>query len=155
MSEESCLISLCIYWKVQDSKLRKREAAHIVSFERITAHDEDEFRRLEEYLGFNIGREGFGKVHFEFHRVDLTFSAGHGGAIQTASTDFETVLTCLQIMKIKPPYSGLNEIYGWWKSPECVMGDRNGSLQQLVKLAYFSALSLLPFSVSMNWVPIQ
>jgi hypothetical protein len=46
------------YWKMQDSRLRKSGAAH-VSFERIRAHDENEFKRLEVYLGFAIGREGF------------------------------------------------------------------------------------------------
>ena len=103
------------YWRVQDSQLRKRGAAHIVSFEKIMARNEGEFRRLEGYLGFNIGREGFGKVHFDFDRADPTFSAGYGKAIQATSTDFRTILTHLQIRKIKAAYSGLNEIYGWWK----------------------------------------
>lgn len=114
---ESRLISdfFMYYWKVQDSQLRKRGAAHIVSFEKITARDEGEFRRLEGYLGFNIGREGFGKVHFDFDRADPTFSAGYGRTIQATSTNFRTILTHLQIRKIKAAYSGLNEIYGWWK----------------------------------------
>ena len=76
------------YRKVQESKLCKRGAVHIVRYEKIVAHEEDEFRRLEEYLGFAIGREGFGKVYFDFDRVDPTYSAGYGRAIQATSTDF-------------------------------------------------------------------
>ncbi|MDZ4855484.1 MAG: hypothetical protein SGJ26_11610 [Nitrospirota bacterium] len=102
------------YWKVEDSQLRKRGAAHIVSFEKIVAHDEDEFKRLESYLGFAIGREGFGKVHFDFDRADPTFSAGYGRKIQEASTDFRSILTDRQVRKIKSAYSGLNETYEWW-----------------------------------------
>lgn len=103
------------YWRVQDSQLLKRGAAHMVSFEKIMAHDEDEFKKLEVYLGFAIGREGFGKVHFDFDRADPTFSAGYGKKIQETSTDFRTILTHRQVRKIKSAYSGLNEIYGWWK----------------------------------------
>jgi hypothetical protein len=102
------------YWKVQDSRLRKSGAAHVVSFERIMARDEDEFKRLEVYLGFAVGREGFGKIHFDFDRADPTFSDGYGRQIQETATDFKTVLTYLQIRKIKTAYSGLNEVYGWW-----------------------------------------
>ena len=102
------------YWKVQDSQLRKSGAAHIVSFEKIIARDADEFKRVETYLGFSIGREGFGKVHFDFDRADPTFSLGYGGRIQEASTDYGELLTYLQIRKIKSAYSGLNEIYQWW-----------------------------------------
>ncbi len=102
------------YWKVHDSQLRKSGAAHVVSFERIVARDEEEFKRLEAYLGFGVGREGFGKVHFEFDRADPTFSAGYGGAIRPTSGDAGSGLTFLQNRKIKMAYSGLNEVYRWW-----------------------------------------
>lgn len=102
------------YWKVQDSQLRKSGAVHIVSFEKIIARDEAEFKRLEAYLGFSVGREGFGKVHFDFDRDDPTFSSGYGRRIQETSADYGAVLTYLQIRKIKSAYSGLNEIYQWW-----------------------------------------
>jgi len=73
------------YWRVQESQLCKRAAVHIVRYEKIVAYEEDEFRRLEEYLEFAIGREGFGKVHFDFDRADPTYSAGYGRAIQATS----------------------------------------------------------------------
>lgn len=103
------------YWRVQESQLYKRGAVHIVHYERIVAHDEDEFKRLEAYLGFTVGREGFGKVHFDFDRTDPTFSAGYGQAIQKTSTDFRKKLTHRQIVKIEAVFSGMNAIYGWWK----------------------------------------
>jgi hypothetical protein len=88
---------------------------HIVRYEKIVAHEEDQFRRLEEYLGFTIGREGFGKVHFDFDRADPTYSAGYGRPIQATSTDFRKKLTHRQIKKIEAIFEGMNAIYGWWK----------------------------------------
>lgn len=102
------------YWRVQESQLYKRQAVHIVCYEKIVAHDEDEFRRLEGYLGFSVGREGFGKVHFDFDRADPTFSAGYGGMIQVTSTDFRKKLTRRQIKNIEMIFAGMNAIYGWW-----------------------------------------
>lgn len=102
------------YWKVHDSQLRKSGAAHVVSYERIVARDEEEFKRLEAYLGFAVGREGFGKVHFEFDRTDPTFSEGYGGVISPTGRDVGSGLTYLQVRRIKMAYSGLNEVYRWW-----------------------------------------
>jgi len=102
------------YWRVHDSQLRKRGGVHLVSFEKIMARDENEFKTLEAYLGFPIGREGFGRVHFDFDRADPTFSSGYGKSIQDTTPDFRTILTYRQVRKIKSAYSGLNEIYGWW-----------------------------------------
>lgn len=107
--------SFIYYWKVQESELWKRGAVHIVRYEKIVAHEEDEFRRLEEYLGFAIGREGFGKVYFDFDRADPTYSAGYGQAIQATSTDFRKILTHRKIKKIEAAFAGMNAIYGWWK----------------------------------------
>lgn len=76
------------YWRVQESQLYKRGLVHIVRFEKIVAKDDDEFRRLEEYLGFAVGREGFGKVHFDFDHTGPTYSAGYGRSIQATSPDF-------------------------------------------------------------------
>jgi hypothetical protein len=103
------------YWKVQESKLYKRGAVHIVRYEKIVAREEDEFRRLEEYLGFSVGREGFGKVHFGFDRTSPTFSPGYGQTIQATSSDPGKKLTYWQNKKIKAVFSGMNAIYGWWK----------------------------------------
>ncbi|HQQ36320.1 MAG TPA: sulfotransferase [Rugosibacter sp.] len=103
------------YWNVHESQLYKRGATHVVRYEKIVARDEDEFKRLEEYLGFAVGREGFGKVHFDFDRTDPTYSAGYGREIQATSPDFRKKLTHWQIKKIEVAFSGLNAIYGWWK----------------------------------------
>jgi len=103
------------YWRVQESQLYKRGAVHIVRYEKIVSRDEDEFKRLEEYLGFTVSREGFGKVHFDFDRTDPTYSAGYGRGIQTPSSDFRKNLTHRQIKKIEEVFSGLNVVYGWWK----------------------------------------
>jgi hypothetical protein len=103
------------YWRVQGSELYKRGAVHIVHYEKIIAREEDEFRRLEKYLGFAIGRDGFGKVHFDFDRDSPTYSTGYGQAIQKTNSEFKKKLTYRQIKKIEAMYAGMNAIYGWWK----------------------------------------
>lgn len=103
------------YWRVQESQLYNRGAVHIVRHEKIVAREEDEFRRLEEYLGFSVGREGFGKVHFDFDRTSPTFSEGYGQTIRAVSADPEKKLTRWQSRKIKAVFSGMNAIYGWWE----------------------------------------
>lgn len=103
------------YWRVQESSLYKRGGVHIVSYEKIVAREEDEFRRLEEYLGFSIGRDGFGKAHFDFDRTDPTYSAGYGGKIQARGSDFKKTITPCQIKKIESVFAGMNVVYGWWK----------------------------------------
>lgn len=102
------------YWRVQESQLYKSGAVHVVRYENIVARDEDEFRRLEDYLGFSIGREGFGKIHFDFDRSSPTFSAGYGQTIHQASTDYKKNLTHRQIKKIQEVFSGFNVSYKWW-----------------------------------------
>jgi hypothetical protein len=102
------------YWRVQESELYKRGALHVVRYENIVARDEEEFRNLETYLGFSIGREGFGKVHFDFDRSSPTFSAGYGQAIHQQNSDFKQKLTGRQIRRIEKVFSGFNLIYKWW-----------------------------------------
>lgn len=103
------------YWRVQESQLYKRGAVHIVRYEKIVSRDEAEFKKLEEYLGYSVGREGFGKVHFDFDRTDPTYSSGYGRGIQATNSDFRKNLTHRQIKKIEAVFSGMNAIYGWWK----------------------------------------
>jgi hypothetical protein len=103
------------YWKVHESQLYKSGRVHTVCFEKIVAFDEDEFLKLEEYLGFAVGREGFGKVHFDFDKSDPTYSEGYGQAIQPKKSDFKKKLTRRQIKKIEEVFSGMNVTYGWWK----------------------------------------
>ncbi|HEB27824.1 MAG TPA: sulfotransferase [Porticoccus sp.] len=103
------------YWRVLESQLYANGSVHIVHFEKIVARDEDEFRRLEEYLGFAVGREGFGKIHFGFDQTDPTYSPGYGGKIQVTKSDFRKTLTRRQIKNIEAIFSGVNAVYGWWK----------------------------------------
>jgi hypothetical protein len=102
------------YWRVLESNLYRRGAIHIVRYEGIVARDEDEFKKLEDYLGFSIGREGFGKIHFDFDRSSPTYSPGYGQAIHQASESYKKVLTCRQIKRIQEVFSGINLTYSWW-----------------------------------------
>lgn len=102
------------YWKVQQSELFRQGRIHIVHYEKIVAREESEFVRLEEFLGFSVGREGFGKVHFDFDIADPTHSAGYGGSINASGSDYRKKLTERQVQHIETMFSGMNEIYGWW-----------------------------------------
>jgi hypothetical protein len=103
------------YWRLHESQLYKSGAVHVVRYERIVSQEEDEFVRLEDFLGFAVGREGFGKVHFDFDHDDPTYSAGYGQAIQAPVADFRKKLTHRQIRTIEKMFSGMNAIYGWWE----------------------------------------
>jgi len=102
------------YWIVQESQLNKRGAVHVVRYEKIVAREEGEFERLEEYLGFAVNRDGFGKVHFDFDRTDPTYSAGYGKEIRVTNSDFRKSLTNRQIKQIEILFSDINTIYRWW-----------------------------------------
>lgn len=102
------------YRKVHSSELYKRGEVHIVRYENIVARDEEEFRRLDAFLGFSVGREGFGKVHFDFDRQDPTYSANYGKSIQAPTTDFRRILSRRQIGKIDRMFVNYNAIYKWW-----------------------------------------
>ncbi len=102
------------YWKIHGSMLYKQNGVHIVRYEKIVAHDEDEFRRLENYLGFDVDREGIGKAYFCFDRADPTYSPGYGKPIASIGSDFNNRLKRSEIKKIESAFSGMNAIYGWW-----------------------------------------
>lgn len=102
------------YWRVHSSELFKRGGVHIVRYENIVARDEEEFQRLETFLGFSVGREGFGKVHFDFDRQDATYSTNYGKSIQSPTTDFRRILNQLQIIKIEKMFIHYNATYNWW-----------------------------------------
>lgn len=114
---ESRLISnfFIYYYRIQVSELYKNGLVHIVQYEKIVAREEDEFSKLEKYLGFDVGREGFGKAYFDFDRDSPTYSSGYGQTISTRTSNFEKKLSARKINKIKSIYSGMNEIYRWWK----------------------------------------
>jgi hypothetical protein len=102
------------YRKAHSSELYKRGAVHIVRYENIVARDEEEFRRLDAFLGFAVGREGFGKVHFDFDRQDPTYSENYGKSIQAPTTDFRRILSGGQISRIENMFVDHNAIYKWW-----------------------------------------
>jgi hypothetical protein len=102
------------YWRVHSSELYKASQVHIVRYENIVARDKEEFQRLEVFLGFSIGRDGFGKVHFDFDRQDATYSENYGKSIQAPTTDFRRVLCQANINEIEQMFAGYNEIYRWW-----------------------------------------
>jgi hypothetical protein len=102
------------YWKAHSADLFKSGAMHIVRFENIAARDEEEFQRLEAFLGFPVGRDGFGKVHFDFDRRDPFYSPNYGKTIKTPANDFRRILNKCQIAKIEKMFSGYNALYKWW-----------------------------------------
>lgn len=102
------------YSAVHESDLYKNGDLHIVSYEKIVSRNEDEFKNLENYLGFSVGRDGFGEAFFDFDRTDPTFSSGYGKTIQPASTNFVKKLSRRKRVKIQAVFSGLNTIYKWW-----------------------------------------
>lgn len=102
------------YRKVHSSELYKRGEVHIVRYENIVARSEEEFQRLDAFLGFPVGREGFEKVHFDFDRQDPTYSANFGKSIQAPTTDFRRILSQRQISRIDRMFVNYNAIYRWW-----------------------------------------
>ncbi len=102
------------YWRVHTSDLYKQGLVHVVRYENIVARDDIEFQRLEAFLGFPIGREGFGKMHFDFDRKDATYSTNYGKSILASTSDFNQVLSRWQIAKIERIFNSYNAIYKWW-----------------------------------------
>lgn len=102
------------YWRAHSAELNIRGGVHIVRYENIVARNEEEFQRLEAFLGFSVGREGFGKMHFDFDRQDATYSANYGKTIQASTKDFRRILRHRQIIKIEQMFAGYNAIYKWW-----------------------------------------
>lgn len=102
------------YRKVHSSGLYQRAGVHIVRYENIVARDAEEFQRLDDFLGFAVGREGFGKVHFDFDRQDPTYSENYGKSIQAPATDFRRILSRWQIGRIENMFGDYNAIYKWW-----------------------------------------
>ncbi len=102
------------YWCVHTSELFKSGRIHVVNYENIVSLDSCEFDHLERYLGFSVGRKGFGKVHFDFDRTDPTNSPGYGNDIKAPAVQFSDVLSSSQLSKIESVFSGFNVIYKWY-----------------------------------------
>lgn len=102
------------YSTVHSSGLYKRGKVHVVRYENVVARDAAEFQRLDDFLGFAVGREGFGKVHFDFDRRDPTYSENYGKSIQAPATDFRRILGRRQIGRIENMFVEYNAMYQWW-----------------------------------------
>jgi hypothetical protein len=103
------------YWIAHQSSQAKNGNLHVVRYERIVEKDEEEFFRLERYLGYSIGRTGFGKVFFDFDRTSATHSENYGRPIVSNPTSkAATSLSKAFVKKIECAFSGYNAIYGWW-----------------------------------------
>ena len=103
------------YWIVHQSQLAKIGSVYFVRFEKIVQKEESEFTQIEAYLGYAIGRKGFGKVFFDFDRTDATHSENYGNPIvMKPSSKTVTLLNQSFLVKIQSVFSGFNVTYNWW-----------------------------------------
>lgn len=103
------------YWITHQSKLAKAGSIHFVQFEKIVQKNESEFSKLEAYLEYTIGREGFGNVFLEFDRTGPTYSENWGKPINTKIPHNKVSLLSPSFLeKIQSIFSGYNLIYKWW-----------------------------------------
>ena len=114
--DERRLVSkvLGYYHALHTSTLYKSGRIHVVRFEEITAQDEAEFARLEDFLGFKVGRGGFTKIGFDFDRNDPTFSENYGKSICRVQSDFREIQSTRALRKIERLFSVYNSDYHWW-----------------------------------------
>lgn len=101
------------YWRASESRLTKEGKVHFVKYEKIVKKDEDEFRALESYLGYEVGRNGFGKLSFKFDASDATHSDNYGKPI-VQSTVSPLTLTEEQSLRVQQAFVGYNNTYTWW-----------------------------------------
>jgi len=103
------------FWSIHESELMKSGNVHVIQFEKILAKEESEFERIEAYLGFAVGREGFAKVYFEPDRKDATYSENFGKPITgELSSKAEKYIDESTLEYVRTTFSGYNEIYNWW-----------------------------------------
>jgi len=101
------------YWRASESEAAKSGAMHFIDFEKIVQGDESEFAAIEQYLGYQIGRHGFGKTFFDFDKTDATHSPNYGQPIRRPPA-LETGLTDDEDARIRTAFSGYNLKYRWW-----------------------------------------
>ncbi|SAL61468.1 sulfotransferase family protein [Caballeronia telluris] len=101
------------YWRASESQLAKSGAMHFVDFEKILDADESEFQATEHFLGYSIGRSGFGKTFFDFDTTDATHSANYGQAMARPVRG-EVALSEDERLKVQNAFSGYNLMYKWW-----------------------------------------
>jgi hypothetical protein len=111
--EEIITQTLTYYWQVSHSEIARAGRVHFIRFERIIRKDEAEFSRLEQFLGYSVGRQGFGKVFFEFNRDDATSSDNYGAPMSPPIED-RRPLGPDGASKVEKAFSDYNVIYHWW-----------------------------------------
>jgi hypothetical protein len=102
------------YWFSHQSELTRRGVVHFVRFEKITKKDESEFAKLESYLGYNVGRKGFGKRFFALDEFGTKNSEHYGKPISSEPSKEIHLLNHDFRKKIQVAFSGYNETYHWW-----------------------------------------
>ncbi|WP_196482782.1 sulfotransferase family protein [Burkholderia stagnalis] len=112
--EELIAVTYNYYWRASESNLAKSGKIHFVRYEKIVGKDENEFRALERYLGYTVGRSGFGKLFFKFDLSDATHSDNYGKPI-IQSNESAPTLTEEQSLRVQQAFVGYNNIYNWWE----------------------------------------
>lgn len=104
------------YYVASNSAISQRtESFHVVKYERLVSLDPQVFVRLRDFLGFEIGEGGYGRVAFSFDRSDPTYSEHFGRPItQEPIGKHSSMLSPDQTQKIQYVFSGYNETYAWW-----------------------------------------
>ncbi|GJH09273.1 sulfotransferase [Caballeronia novacaledonica] len=101
------------YWRASESQLSKSGAMHFVNFEKILDGDALEFEKTEIYLGYSIGRRGFGKIFFDFDSTDATHSSNYGQPIARPERSGNG-LSEEERLRTQSAFSGYNLTYQWW-----------------------------------------
>lgn len=102
------------YYIAHTSELYNNKKLLMVQYEKIINGEEDEFSKIEKVIGYEIGRESFGKVYFDFDKTDATYSQNYGKEIKKVESTYEQILSKKTIEKIKYIFSGYNVLYKWW-----------------------------------------
>ncbi|TCG09480.1 hypothetical protein BZM27_05285 [Paraburkholderia steynii] len=101
------------YYRIFQSELANAGAIHFVRYDKIVERDEREFEALEAYLGYSVGRRGFGNVWLGFEKDDAAYSKNYGKEIQKLAGG--SSLSAEEAAAVQQVFSGYNTIYNWWE----------------------------------------
>lgn len=101
------------YWRASESRLAKSGAVHFVHFDKILNNDPVEFNALESFLGYRVGRRGFGKTFFGLDQNDATYSDNYGRPME-ARTESSYALSSQESLRVQEVFSGYNGTFRWW-----------------------------------------
>ncbi len=103
------------YYIVHQSKMYKDNQLCIINYENIINNENNEFLKLEEFIGYKISRRPFERNYFSFDQNDPTYSKNYGKSIIKVESDFRDILSIDSIKLIEDMFSGYNLQYHWWK----------------------------------------